>query len=272
MARECDTVNFFERISIRGIRTRQLLGRWARALLLPGAIVVSAVAVTYAICQLLRVEEVPSKHAWDGSKPLGAVLWVSGVAALVGTLLVFTGYGRALRKLNQNDELSEACKGIWHLAVKTLGIDMTQVGAHVWTVKGPVGFQYLARRATFVVEPRRQTNVTWRKNKGAIGIAWAEDDPIIANVAHLLKRGTSKRLFCAIPRRDRFGLGYGEFARARHYLAILAVPLRVRGRVKGCISVDVRLDGYADLLDTLVKDDQFNRVVAVCEVVLRRRR
>jgi len=233
---------------------------------------VGAIAVAYAACQLLKIEEIPSKQAWDGSRPLGIALLTSGVSALVGTFLVFIGYGRLLRKVNQNEELSDACKGAWYLAVQTLGIDMTKVGAHVWTVKGPRGFRYLDRRVTFIIERRRQTNVTWRKGKGAIGLAWSEDAPVIASVENLQHLGSSERLFCAIPRRERFGLNYREFLRSRHYRAILAVPLRVDTGVRGCLSIDVQIDGHADTLDTLVKDDQFNNVVAVCEAVLGRRR
>src|SRR5437016_3209894 len=83
-----------------------------------------------------------------------------------------------------------------------LRIAMAKVGVHVWALKGLKGFRYLDRRATFILEPRRPTQVIWRKGKGAIGIAWNDDEPIIANVENLRKRGTSQRLFCEIPRRD----------------------------------------------------------------------
>jgi hypothetical protein len=111
VARECDPLGFWEKVSIRGIGFRQRAGRWGQALLRPGSWVIGGFAVVYAICALLKVEEIPSKNAWWGSEPLGVVLWVSGVLALVGTFLVFIGYGRTLKKLSQNDELDEACKG-----------------------------------------------------------------------------------------------------------------------------------------------------------------
>jgi GAF domain-containing protein len=267
VARNSDTT-FGERISIAGIRSRVWLGPLLRALLRPGSWIIGAVAAAYAVRQILKDQEVPSKEAWAAGHPLSRLLLIFGVTALVGTFLVFTGYGRILRKADQNDELYEACRGLWHLVVESLQIDMTKVGVHLWTVKGLKGFRYLEKRATFIIETRRSSHVLWRKGKGAIGMAWAEDDPLVANVEHLQQRATSEQLFYEIPRRDRFGLEWREFRRARHYRSILAVPLRVNGRVRGCLSVDIQVDGRADDLDNLSQNDQFNNVVAVCEAVL----
>jgi hypothetical protein len=156
--------------------------------------------------------------------------------------------------------------------VERLGIDMAKVGVHVWAVKGLKGFQYLDRRATFIIENRRPTQVLWRKGVGAIGLAWAEDEPIVASVEHLQQRGSSERLFLQVPRRDRFGFDWRDFKRSRQYRSILAVPLRGGGKVRGCLSVDIQVDGQADRLDTLMQDDKFNAVLVVCEAVLAKRR
>lgn len=116
--------------------------------------------------------------AWKGGHPLALVLVGTGVAALFGTVFVLYGYARALRKADQNNELETACRGLWQFVVETLGVDMTKVGVHVWTVKGFVGCRYLDKRASFILQNRRSTPVLWRKGKGAIGIAWDEDDPV----------------------------------------------------------------------------------------------
>jgi hypothetical protein len=270
--KDCDTPGLAERLSVWGIRSRIALGHWVRSLLRPGSYVIGGFAVAYAVCQLLKAEEVPSKEQWDGHHALGRVLVGTGVVAIVGTFLVFPAYARVLRKADQNDELEEACRAVWHLVVEKLGIDMKKVGVHVWAVKGIKGVRYLEKRATFIIESRRQTHVTWRKGKGAIGIAWADDEPIVANVEHLQERGPTQELFCAITRRERFGLGWHDFRRSNHYRAILAIPLRARGKVRGCLSVDLRVDGRADDLDTVAQDDQFNNVLVVCEAVLAKRR
>jgi hypothetical protein len=257
-----------ETISVYGIRARIWLGKEARRLLRPGSIVAGTIATGYGVGALLKEEGLPSADAWGASHPLGILLAVVGVLALVATLLVFVGYDRALRKNDQNDELARACRGIWRLALEHLQVDMAQVGVHVWAVKGVRGFRYLERRATFVLETRRSSNVIWRKGVGAIGLAWAEDEPLIANVESLVGQATSERLFSEVPRRERFGLNWREFRRSRHYRSILAIPLRRHSRVLGCVSVDVKLDGCSDLLDTLSRQDQFNNVLAVCEAVL----
>jgi len=272
LTKDCDTLSPSERISLWGIRFRRWLGGIVRRFLRPGSAVVAAVDAVYAISQILREEEVPSASAWKVPHPLGWLLAVSGGIALVGTLLVFLGFDRVLRRTSKDDELLVACKGVWRLAVEKLGLPMDKVGVHVWSVRGIKGFRYLSRRATFVIRPRRRSaHIIWRKGKGAIGIAWDEDEGIIANVENLQARGPSQRLFCAIPRRDRFGLGWHEFRRMRHYRGILAVPLRVRGDVRGCLSVDIQVDGRADDLDTLATDEGFADVLRVCEAVLEKR-
>jgi hypothetical protein len=131
--------------------------------------------------------------------------------------LVLAGFNRALSREEKDDELAEACRGLWAFTVDFLGLPMNRVGVHVWSVKGMKGARYLERRATFVIEQRRETQVVWRRGKGAIGVAWDEDEPKIANVEHLIERGPDRARFCAIPRAERFGLGWREFRRSRHY-------------------------------------------------------
>lgn len=268
MARHTDSLMIADRVSIAGIGLRQWLGRRARAALRPGSYGVGTVALSYGVLQLLESRDVPDKDAWESGEMLPWLLVGTGVTALVGTFLVFVGYARLLRRSEQNDELNDICKGIWHLVVDRLGLEMRQVGVHIWSVRGFRGSRYLARRATFIIEARRATHVTWRKGKGAIGVAWAEDEPIVANVEHLEARARTERLFSEIPPRERFGLGWRDFVRSRRYRAVLAVPLRPRGKVRGCLSVDITVDGQADSLDTLLQDEQFNNVLAVCEAVL----
>lgn len=281
MAKGSDPLNAVDRLSIAGIHSRRWLGRVGRRVLRPGSLATGAVVVAYGVLQLLASHEAPSKDAWETGETLWWLLIGTGVVALVGTFLVFAGYARLLKKLDQNDELYEGCRAVWRLAVDRLGIDMKKVGVHVWGVRGLPGCRYLERRATFVIEPRRATHVIWRKGKGAIGLAWDEDDALVANIEGLDQRldieGLDQRLddrarseqaFCEIPKRERFGLSWREFRHARRYRAVLAVPLRVRGKVRGCLSVDVLVDGHANSLDTLLQDDRLNAVLTVCEAVL----
>jgi hypothetical protein len=257
-----------ETISVIGIRLRRWVGLKLRALLRPGSFIIGAVAVGYAVCQLMKDQSFPSDDAWSGHHFLGVLRLVLGVVALIGTFLVFAGYGRAIRRSDQNDELDMICRGLWQHVVQTLGVEMPKIGVHIWDVKGIKGFRFLGRRATFVIDRRKSAQVLWRKGKGAIGIAWGDDEPVLANVEALARKATSERLFCEIPKVSRFGLDWREFRRSRQYRAILAHPLRHDGRVIGCLSVDLQVDGRADDLANLVNDDPFNHVLAVCEAVL----
>jgi len=240
MTKDSDTLTLRERISIGGIRFHGWLGRKKRRLLRPGSIGIGTIALAYGVLQLLESHDVPSKDAWKVHEPLGLLLIGTGLVALEGTFLVFVGYARSLKKAEQNDELFEGCRAVWHLVVAGLGLDMRKVGVHLWSVRGFPGCRYLERRASFIIEPRRTTQVTWRRGKGAIGLAWAEDDALVANVEHLVGRATSERLFYETPRRERYGLDWREFKRARRYRSVLAVPLRALGKVRGCLSVDLQ--------------------------------
>jgi hypothetical protein len=266
---DCEPLPFWQTVSVLLIRARMRLGRWARSFLRPGSYTVAGFVAVYSVSQLLKLEEIPRASAWTSHHPLGWILAVSGIGALLGTLLVFVGFSRVLKKQEQNDELAEACRGLWVFVTETLGIEMNKVGVHVWSVKGLKGFRYLQRRATFVIEQRRRTHVIWWKGKGAIGVAWEDDDPKIANVEHLHALGPTRDEFCAIPAAERFGMSWREFRRTSHYRAILAIPLRANGKVRGVLSVDIQVDGMAYKLDTLSNDPQFNNVLTVCEAVLR---
>jgi hypothetical protein len=158
------------------------------------------------------------------------------------------------------------------LLVKRLVVQHDEIGVHIWTVRGWIGIRTLERRAQFVVRRRRTSPIVWRKGKGAIGICWARNTPILANVQQLEERAPSETEFCALPREERFGLTWAEFTETRHYRAVLAVPLRVgpagAPRLRGVISVDVLVDDNAGRLDTLLRTSEFVDILSVCEDVL----
>jgi hypothetical protein len=231
------------------------------------------IGAAYAACQLLKSQEVPSKTAWGSGEPLNYVLVATGVTALIFTALVFYGYSRTLKRNQRDEDLLEACKGAWHRAVRELGIsqsDMDKIAAHVWSVRGWPGAKYLHRRATFKLRARSETQVLWRKGKGAIGVAWARGTAIIASVENLDGLAGTEEEFCQLDPETRYGLSWSEFSKVKHYRAILAIPLETRpDHVAGCLSIDVQLDGYSDRLDTLTDDSQLSAIRDVCEKALR---
>lgn len=185
---------------------------------------------------------------------------------------MFWGYSRALKRSEQDENLLNACKGAWHLAVRELGIpqdDLDRIGVHVWGVRGLWGARFLERRAKFTLQPRRETKVQWRRGVGAIGVAWDKDEAKIANIENLEQLGPTEQDFCGLSREARFGLSWSQFSKSKHYRAILAIPLEAEpDRVVGCLSIDVQLDGYADKLDTLSRVEKLSTVRDVCEKAL----
>jgi hypothetical protein len=235
------------------------------------------VGAVYALSELFKSEEVPSADAWKIWNPLSIVLLVSGTLGAIGGGLILYGYDRRLKRNESDEELVETCKGVWHIAIKALAVPrlkMDMVGVHVWAVRGIKGAQTLERRAKFTLQPdRRETHILWRKGKGAMGIAWAENDPKIASISAVEGRATSEDDFRRLSREERFGLTWPEFKKSKHYRAILAIPLETRpGHVAGCLSVDIQLDGYDEKLATLAGAGQLTNALSTCESVLRGRR
>jgi len=192
--------------------------------------------------------------------------------SVVAYLLVILGYGRALKKSDQNTKLAAACKDVATLLVERTSLDFADVGVHVWTLRGPKGFRHLERRAQFVLKRRRQSSVTWRKGKGAMGLCWKRNASVIADVEEMERQHPTKASFCRQRRDDRLGLTWEELQEARHYRAILAIPLRTgpaaARRFRGVLSVDVQVDGRTSELRTLLAENQFSNVLSVCEDVL----
>lgn len=247
-----------------------------RRVLQPGAWIISAAVALAGAGALLKNEDYPSKDAWDGSSLLNVGYVVSAIVALVGGFLVAQGYAATLRRETRRDELADLCKTLWAMALRHTSVPFDKLGVHVWVVRGFKGARYLEKRATFVPEARRTTPITWRKQKGAIGWCWAENHALVADVEALEKIAPNEQAFLGLPAKTRFGLSWYELEESRHYRAVLAIPLRVRRvakfRVRGVVSVDLRVDGKANELDTLSARDDFSAVLSVCEAVLRGRR
>jgi hypothetical protein len=262
-----------DRLSVRAIAAHQATGRFFAPFLRPGVWLVGFVGAVYSACSLARLQDFPSADAWKGDSPLRYLLIGTGIFALIAGALVLAGYSALLKKSERNDDLAEACKGVWHVAVQELQCPlegMEKVGVQLWQVRGFTGARFLERRASFTLEPRGETKIVWRKGKGAIGVAWAANDAKIASVAEVEARAGTKDQFYALSRDERYGLTWDEFRKAKRYRAILAIPLETRpNHVAGCLSIDVRLDGYDQKLDTVAKAEQLTRALMTCESILR---
>jgi hypothetical protein len=246
--------------------------RWIAPLRRPGVIGVGILGGIYAACALLKGQALPGARWWIGAEPLNVLLVVTGGVTIVTGSLVIWGYSRLLKTDEVDNDLLDACKGAWLFVVREMHIpheEMEKLGVHVWSVAGFKGAKYLVRRATFTIRTRRATRVLWRKGVGAIGIAWATNQAVIADVEALESIASSEVEFAMLPRDVRYGLTWQEFHKARHYRAIVAIPLETRrDHVAGCLSFDIQLDGYADRLDTLARRHEISTIRDICERAL----
>jgi len=278
--RDCDMPTTRMRVERRVIGGSRKVHRWALAVMRPTAPWLGIAGGFYGAAIWAEDQNWPSRLWKHGAAHTATD--VLGIVAFAGGGLLVYGFARAEGKRKLRDDLTDACVGMWALAVEELGLPMEKVGVCVFSVAGPPKLRFLEQRAGFVVGQRTRSHVLWRRGKGAVGIAWANDAPMIANVEHLegrlgrLSGGATRtelaRAFCSIPYEERFGLGFREFFRTRQYRAVLAVPLRKDGdsdsRVIGCLSIDLLVDGKADELAALIHHDDFDNVVAVCEGLL----
>lgn len=265
-----------ERISVMLIGAQWGLRAAKRRLMRPGAAIIAAALLAAGVAQILKTEAIPSEADWTGKTPLNIVYLIAAIVALAGGFLVAVGYASLLRRVTENDELTDLCKALWAITLRNTSVAFDHLAVHVWAVRGIKGARYLEKRATFVPEARRTTPITWRKGKGAIGLCWARNHSLVADVEQLERQASDRSSFYSLPRDERFGFSWEELEESRHYRAILAIPLRVpkRGRyhVRGVLSIDLRVDGKANELDTLSTRDDFSAVLSVCEAVLRGKR
>jgi hypothetical protein len=270
----CDDLAWHERVSIRGIRMRSRSSVWLRSFLRPGAWLAAIVVAGSGVAQLLRAQKFPKEATWQPGTHGSLALVGLGAGAILAYLLVTLGYGRALKKSEQNAQLNAVCKDAAALVVARTGLNYDVIGVHVWAIRGPFGFRHLERRAQFVLKRRRASPVTWRKGKGAMGICWKRNSAVVADVEELEGRCPTRAEFCALPRDGRWGLTWEEFRETRHYRAILSIPLRggPQGapRLRGVLSVDAQEDGHAQELRLLVSENRFTDILSLCEDVLGR--
>lgn len=261
-----------ERLSAALIRLRATGSDRFQRLLRPGARTSGAVVVVYGGGAIAKANDWPRPSIWAPGTTWNTLLVIAGALAATGYFLVTIGYSRALRKSSENARLEKVCRGVVQALEDHTRLKRDEVGVHVWAVRGVKGIQHLQRRARLVPRDRTVTSITWRKGMGVIGQCWARDETLIVDLSELERQAVTPEAFYAIPREDRFLFSWRDFQETRKYKAILAVPLRTgptgARRFRGCLSVDVRVDGKAQELDTLVKTDAFDDVRSVCEAVL----
>jgi hypothetical protein len=242
--------------------------RWAREPLRLTAILCTGL---FTVGTLARSAELPSKEAWALG---GAYTW-----ALLATGFVTAGWqvyvNRDRRRRKRSTALSEACQRIAaHIDESCPGLELKNVGVHVWIIGGPPAELRLKRGAQFLLRERQPSAVIWTKGKGVIGTCWERKAPVIVDLdAHFAHRARNRQTFCSLGGSERFNLAWDEYERTRRYKTIWAAPLFDRTEtphIRGVLSIDVQQSGQHDaLLAATVGNTELQGILGVCESALK---
>lgn len=137
--------------------------------------------------------------------------------------------------------LEEACREIATRVVRLLRIPRDQVGVHLWSRAGTLGFRHLERVASDKSGIRM--HVIWRKRKGAIGRAWKLRSDIVCFLGSA-NAVASRAEFNRLPIERRGYVRWPDFVRMKgKFSAVAAIPLEltINGSksLRGCISINV---------------------------------
>jgi hypothetical protein len=228
-------------------------------------------ATAFAVGTVAHAAEIPNAHLWARGKPLP---WL-----LVGTGLVTAGRQTIVsvdrRRRKRVAALDDACRRIAaHVHKRCPSIPLTDLGVHVWTIKGPWFARRVERSATFLLRDRRRSAVAWTEGKGVFGLCWERKVPVIVDLdATLYAKAPNEAAFRALPAEERLGLEWHELERTRQYKTIYAAPLFDRSptkpAIRGIVAVDILASAhYDELVAATEGDNEFNSILGICEGAL----
>lgn len=291
MTSSCDHIPWQERRTLIGIKVGSAIMTFISKMRRPGATLTGLLVAAFAIIQVLRALDYPSRTAWGSgpvvvkastirhlvnSNPRTSWVWayiVLAALASAGSVLVAVGYRRLLTRQPRQQALAAAARATVRLVEKETGLKHHEIGVNVWLVKGAKGFRRLERAASEVAQPRKVTPIIWIKGKGIIGEAWARNSPRAADMDRVRRMLSTEEVFCSLPREDRFRLSWNEFQMTSRYHAVLAVPLHRRRfssyTVKGVLAIDALVPGKASAIDAIRGTEEFSSIVRTCDAALR---
>jgi hypothetical protein len=216
---------------------------------------------------LAHSAEWPSTHAWSR----GHVLPIAQLAAfaLLGlTQLAILISGRRTHR-NQNRE--DACQLVAaYVDEHCPGVQLRNVGVHLWTVAGPPFARYLRRSGSFlIVDERERSGIVWVKGKGVVGTAWGEGVAVTHDIDEVRQKAHSRDAYEALGQEYTMNLSWEEFRRTPYYRAVSGTPLYRRvgtgSTVCGVVAIDLLEPGHFHELEAAVEDPAFAYVIGVCE-------
>src|SRR5437867_76866 len=187
------------------------LTSFLRALEPPRALAISAAAV-FAAATVARSGEIPNAAFW---KPGTAAMWVLLATGAISGISAVTNAVRLSRR-NRRSTLYEACVQLAaYIDDECPGLELKDVGVHVWRVGGPFFARRLRRTQQFLLRRRQPSHVAFTHGKGVIGMVWASRTNAIRNLELVHARVQAQSDFEALSDDDRLGLAWDEYRRTR---------------------------------------------------------
>lgn len=219
---------------------------------------------------LAHSAEWPSTHAWSR----GHVLPVAQLAAfaLLGlTQLAILVSGRRSRR---NEDLEKACQLVAaYIDEHCPGVQLRNVGVHIWTAAGPPFAGYLKRSSSFLLAgDRERSGITWVKGKGVVGAAWEDGITVTRDIDAIRAKAPSRAAYEALAAEETMNLTWEEFRRTPYYRAVAAIPLYRRAgggsQPRGILAIDFLEPDHFREMESAVLDPAFASVIGFCESAL----
>jgi hypothetical protein len=219
---------------------------------------------------LAHSDEWPSGGAWSKGHPL-----------LLAQLLVFVLLGLtqlailiAGRRGEGDKGLEESCQLVAaYIDEHCPGVQLRNVGVHIWTMAGPPFARYLKRSSSFLLAgDRERSGITWVKGKGVVGAAWQEGTTVIRDIDGIRDKASSRTAYEALAMEETMNLTWEEFRRTPFYRAVSAIPLYRRAgagsQLRGILAIDFLESGHFQEMRAAVDDPAFASVIGFCESAL----
>lgn len=223
----------------------------------------AALAAVFGTAMLARQLSWPlSKTWWDQTEPtLLPILFVLGSVAVGTTAINAVVLGEARRKDRRHRLIETYCRTLLISIddVCSHAVPAISLSGHVWVISSRSLLNLfrklpdaLHRVATYKLNMRPSSSVTWIKGRGAVGRCWATEQILVADLAPLHASAAAGQAgFDALTDEERWGITWAEFQQTRAYWSILVFPLKdPAGKFLGCVSIDCSERGSYSCLQT----------------------
>jgi hypothetical protein len=219
---------------------------------------------------LAHSDQWPSGNAWANGHPLLlAQLLAFVLLGLTQLAILISG-----RRARRNEDLEKACQLVAaYIDEHCPGVQLRNVGVHIWTTAGPPFARYLKRSSSFLLAgDRERSGITWVEGKGVVGAAWEDRITVIRNIDAIRAKASSRAAYEALAIDETMNLTWEEFRRTPYYRAVSAIPLYRRAGggsdPRGILAIDFLEPDHFDDMRSAVGDPAFASVIGFCESAL----